>query len=260
MGGYEWVVIVLFVELVFALIGMAIGNTKGRLGAGFVLGLLLGAIGLIIIALMDRTAAEEARRTREVQRLNATGPASAPAGAVPSSSRGSAAGEGAQPRWSDLNDAARSDGDPNLILAVRRAEERFRTGLLGPRHWFFADGQWSFVGQIDNELIASNPREAAAIGADAGVTFDHDAAGGVVSITVRELTLTNPRPTRNVSDFIAATGAVLVSRVQPLEASPPEAATASVREALIELDSLRASNLITEQEHAAKRAEILARL
>lgn len=257
MNGYEWVLITLFVELVFGLIGIAIGNTKGRAAAGFVLGLLLGPIGLLITAVLDRTPAEEARRTREVQRLNGMSTASSPTRTAPSLRPGSPARGDGPPRWSDVNEAAQSDEDPDTIIAVRRAEERFRTGILGPHHWFFAEGSWSFVGQLDKELIASNPREAASVELAAGVTFEQNAAGDITSITLGGRTLTHPRPARNVSDFIAATEAVLVSRAQPPETSSSEI---SVREALIEVDGLRASNLITEQEHAAKRAEILARL
>jgi hypothetical protein len=41
-----------------ALVGMAIGNPKGRGGQGFVLGLLLGLIGIgIILCLKPRPAA-----------------------------------------------------------------------------------------------------------------------------------------------------------------------------------------------------------
>lgn len=42
-----------FLWILFAIIGLIIGNGKGRGGAGFALGLLLGPIGLIIIAVMQ---------------------------------------------------------------------------------------------------------------------------------------------------------------------------------------------------------------
>lgn len=45
--------VVLFVWLACGGIGAAIGNSKGRGGAGLALGLLLGIIGVIIIAVMS---------------------------------------------------------------------------------------------------------------------------------------------------------------------------------------------------------------
>ena len=44
--------IVVVVWVICALLGMWIGSTKGRATAGFFLGLLLGVIGLIIIAVL----------------------------------------------------------------------------------------------------------------------------------------------------------------------------------------------------------------
>ncbi len=49
----------------FGLIGRAIGEPKGRGGAGFALGVLLGFIGWIIAAVMEPTAEERIRRQHE---------------------------------------------------------------------------------------------------------------------------------------------------------------------------------------------------
>jgi len=55
--------------LISGLIGAAIGSTRGRSGAGFVLGAFLGFFGWIIVAMMGPTAAHEARRSAEVSAL-----------------------------------------------------------------------------------------------------------------------------------------------------------------------------------------------
>jgi hypothetical protein len=47
----------------------AIGNRKGRPGAGFLLGLFLGWIGVIIIAVIPPTRGELVRRERERQQI-----------------------------------------------------------------------------------------------------------------------------------------------------------------------------------------------
>jgi hypothetical protein len=49
------------VWLACGFVGMTIGESKGRSGTGFVLGLLLGVIGLVVIALMSPTPEAQAR-------------------------------------------------------------------------------------------------------------------------------------------------------------------------------------------------------
>lgn len=55
----------------FGLIGVAVGNSKGRPAAGFAYGALLGPIGLIIAAMMPKSAAMVERETRERLALEA---------------------------------------------------------------------------------------------------------------------------------------------------------------------------------------------
>jgi uncharacterized membrane protein YeaQ/YmgE (transglycosylase-associated protein family) len=60
----------LVIAIIFGLIGTAIGKGKGRAGAGWWLGFLLGIIGVIIIACMSETQehkVQEAQRQYEVQ-------------------------------------------------------------------------------------------------------------------------------------------------------------------------------------------------
>jgi hypothetical protein len=59
--------VILVVALVFGAIGSAIGSGKGRGTAGFWLGFFLGAIGLIIVAVMQPTPQAEAERLVQVQ-------------------------------------------------------------------------------------------------------------------------------------------------------------------------------------------------
>jgi hypothetical protein len=60
-------VVLLVVGLVVcAFIGKAIGDTKGRGGLGFVLGLVFGVVGLVVIALIHPTVEAQARRDRDL--------------------------------------------------------------------------------------------------------------------------------------------------------------------------------------------------
>jgi hypothetical protein len=52
-----------------ALVGLAIGNRKGRAFQGFVLGLLLSVIGILIIAFLPPTEEMKIRRAEEKMRF-----------------------------------------------------------------------------------------------------------------------------------------------------------------------------------------------
>ena len=52
-----------------ALIGLAIGNRKGRAGQGLLLGLLLSVIGILIIAFLPATEEMKMRRAQEKLRI-----------------------------------------------------------------------------------------------------------------------------------------------------------------------------------------------
>ncbi len=51
---------ILVLWIIFAVIATMIGSSKGRGGMGFILGLLLGLIGVIIIAVMPPTEEKQA--------------------------------------------------------------------------------------------------------------------------------------------------------------------------------------------------------
>jgi hypothetical protein len=58
------------IALACAFAGQAIGKSKGYPGAGFAIGLLLGVLGVVIVALLPKTEAAkaaEARRRYEAQ-------------------------------------------------------------------------------------------------------------------------------------------------------------------------------------------------
>ena len=66
-GAISGLVAVLVVALlVCAFIGMAVGNSKGRGGLGFLLGLVFGVFGLIVIAVLGPTPEAQARRDLQV--------------------------------------------------------------------------------------------------------------------------------------------------------------------------------------------------
>ena len=58
--------VLVVVWLACALFGFAIGSNKGRGGTGFVLGLLLGVIGVIVIAVMRPASETHTRRNQPV--------------------------------------------------------------------------------------------------------------------------------------------------------------------------------------------------
>lgn len=51
-----------------ALVGAAVGHTKGRATTGFVLGLVLGVIGVIVVASMEKTSQRLAAQSWEMHR------------------------------------------------------------------------------------------------------------------------------------------------------------------------------------------------
>jgi uncharacterized transporter YbjL len=55
--------------LLTALVGLAIGNRKGRAFQGFVLGLLLSVIGVLIVAFLPPTEEMKIRRAEEKARF-----------------------------------------------------------------------------------------------------------------------------------------------------------------------------------------------
>jgi hypothetical protein len=69
--------------LVSGVIGFAIGNSKGRGGAGLVLGLLLGFIGWIIVAVMRPSLEVEAKRMQQVAAIAQPPSGGVAAGLVP---------------------------------------------------------------------------------------------------------------------------------------------------------------------------------
>ena len=57
--------LVVSLSILTALIGVAIGNRKGRAVQGFLLGLLLSVIGIVIIAFLPPTEEMKIRRAQE---------------------------------------------------------------------------------------------------------------------------------------------------------------------------------------------------
>ena len=60
------VFVVIFAMIACALLGVAIGDTKGRSTIGFWLGVLLGPIGVVIVALTSPTPEAQAKYERNV--------------------------------------------------------------------------------------------------------------------------------------------------------------------------------------------------
>ena len=73
-GNFDGLLIFIFLAwTVFAIAGYHLGKSKGKATEGLLLGMFLGGIGLIIIAVMNPTPEIEAQRLMEVQRLMSVG-------------------------------------------------------------------------------------------------------------------------------------------------------------------------------------------
>lgn len=182
-------------------------------------------------------------------------------------------------RWALIQDAARRDRNQGARSAVQRAEERFRRGYLGPTAWFFSDGAWNFVALIDGKLVGASRDHAAEFPAEDPITFKTTKSGSVRSVTIGPAMMLDPRPRSEVErllDLAGANSADEFRELLPFETAfdsrldiAPSRGSAeagvsggvgSVRDALAQLEELKSAALITEQEYAAKRAEILGRL
>lgn len=255
--------------LILGAIGNAIGRTKGRPVAGFWLGFGLGPIGLIIIAVMDRTAEQEAAHMLAVQRGGDVRPnedfskwlnAAAPAASRPTP-------RAPDRRWSDVLAEAEADSKARTLNAAVQQARSLPWAVRGPGVWFFSDGVLNFVGIVDGRTIASNASRTTELASTATVTYQPTTAGEVLSITIGSTVLTNPRPARKAREFLTRVHAQPTDPVpapEPEPAEPTSVATQesapSVRASLIELAALRSEGLVSEEDYTAKRAEILSRL
>lgn len=72
-AGFTTIIVIAVAHwLLTAIITAIVADSKGRNGIGwFILGLLLGFVGLITVLLLSRTAENEARRNIEVQQRQA---------------------------------------------------------------------------------------------------------------------------------------------------------------------------------------------
>lgn len=181
--------------------------------------------------------------------------------------------------WADIQQAARSDPDSTRVRqAVFRAEREFRKRPQGPEVWFFADGNVNFVGQLDGAVIGSSPTDALRFTSVDGMTARRLVSGQLHSVMLDGQELLNPRPIDQVERLLSLhrVANVEFNAVEPTtqtqnadgfsdlpksEGDEVEAhADKSVGEALTQLADLKLANLVTAEEYAAKRAEILSRL
>lgn len=261
--------------LILGLIGQAIGQTKGRPVAGFWLGFGLGPIGLIIIAVMDRTAEREAAHVLAVQRQSEylpRGGSSRPADDFSQWLSGSSRTStrltpGAPDRWKDVIAAVQKDSEATTLSSAVQHAKSLTWTVRGPGVWFFADGDFTFVGIVDGRTVVSNQTRATELANTASITYQPTTAGGVHSVRIGNATLTNPRPANQAIQFLTRVCAQPTDPVTPPESDvpqPPAAANQepalSVRAALTELEALRSEGLVSEEDYATKRVEILSRL
>jgi hypothetical protein len=64
----EYVACWVFTVIISSMIGVALGDSRGRGGAGLALGFLLGPLGCLIVLLIPRTIDKEAERQLAVER------------------------------------------------------------------------------------------------------------------------------------------------------------------------------------------------
>jgi hypothetical protein len=250
------IVIWLVVAVLFGVVGLAIGKGKGRPGAGFWLGFTFGPIGLVIIAVLDRTPEAEARHQTAVRGVLQPTAHTSPA---------------RRAHFSEMREAAAGDPEADAIAeAISRAEQE-HWGERQPTSWFFADGYYRAVIHMDGRLRAASGLQYEDLlrpGVPRDVTYAATESGSVVWVRIGSRNFENPRPAKKVAAFLERTGGRQIEELSDLTSSVPSAVAepkegplaTSVRDALVELDQLKSDGLVTTDEYETKRAEILRRL
>jgi Short C-terminal domain len=268
-------------------VGLLIGRSKERPAAGFWLGLLLGWIGWIIIALMSRTPEAEARRHIAVaaasQRLagapGAPQPLPGPYGAQPSRR----APQTAESRRATDNVLAQirihANADPNGG-DVHAAIDRFASEKRPQRmvsDWFFAGGAFQFLCRYDGGLFASNQQMVRTLGTRAippVATYTANSDGTIVTATIDGMNFEGPHPQLNAARVLESLRATRVDAPPPpagglpapnhgsIPAAAPIPAPASIAaaDAIRTLRTLLDDGLIDQAEYDAKRREIIDRI
>lgn len=248
-----------------AVVGALIGKSKGRAGAGFVLGLLLGWIGWIIIALMSRSAEAEARYYVAVDahtRRLTGGPHEHTAS---QRSKGVTAGV-----LEAIRTAAYSDHDSNVLIQAIDRYGDAKHPQRRPSEWFFATCPFPFLVRMDGQLLACNSTDVRLVRANAPASYTVSRDGDIVSASIDGLPFQSLRPRPNSIRILEMLRAVAVVAPQSESAAPstqqspsPSATNPAVgapSEAIRTLQTLLEENLVSRDEFERKRQEILDRI
>jgi hypothetical protein len=249
------------------LIGALIGRGKGRTAAGFWLGLLLGWIGWIVIAVTSRTPQAEASRhvaiAAATQRLTGT-PPPAPTPSVRS-----------QRSTTDIlrpiRTIAFSDVEADLVTA---AIDRFAADKQPQRQlsdWVFATGQFPFLARYDGQIFACNSDGIWTLNSAASAEYSINTNGDITRGSIGREQFHALRPRQNALRFFQTLRAIQTEaepeaapapptqEPAPLAAASGQSMTAA-SEALRGLQSLLTEGLLTQDEFDVKRRQIIDRI
>lgn len=260
-------------------IGYAIGNTKGRGAAGFWLGMLLGWIGWIIVALLQPTVQWEAQRNLQVAAATSSSSASSRSAreTTPAARRNrSRAERDTSLRATESMRNASQDGskdDARRVTAINNFVEEVCPQK--PVHeWFMADGHFVATARTDGNLYLLSDTASRRVGFGADASFDETSDGQLLAATIEGVVLTNPRPDAKARALLDGLRARRVVRDPPSpepnvqETSrgagasepwtpPTTPAERTITQRLADLDQLRRDGLISDDEYADRRLRIL---
>jgi hypothetical protein len=278
--------VILVVALVFGAIGRAIGSGKGRGTAGFWLGFFLGAIGLIIVAVMQPTPQAEAERLVQVQAaLGGQQVRNMPQSIVRPGAAQSVDRSLSQwvpplnsQQWADALKAAAAQPRPQskqLESAIRAVSHRG-----GLRAWLFGfdeTGQTMLVLIFPDRIMMMECRDSGHVTSFAfgdidpiPIQIQRDAGGTISRLTISGTCFHRLTPSDAAASFVAVAAQlpwIAVTEVSNtmlgshLQTSPQGLVAAprlSVADELTKLARLKADGVLTDDEFAAQKAKLLS--
>lgn len=276
----EAIVVIIFLwAAVGAVVGYIIGSPKGRGADGLVLGLLLGWIGWIIVAVLQPSVEAQARRDVAVaaaaQRLGSTAsalraPQTSPGVARTStnSTRTRAELDGAKESVASIRAAVDNDEQATALGDVLARFELSVSPQRRVNEWMFAQGTTPvLVARYDGILYLADSHRVQRVGAHQPVSYTETATGALVSIDIAGNHFSNPRPPAQAKSLLTGMRALCTSNSADLpmpvtpDASTPEDDSVdragSIKSRLLTLDQLFSDGLISEDERTARRRAIL---
>lgn len=266
MRGVEVLLFVFIVWFVLGgVVGHIIGKSKGREVEGFWLGALLGWIGWIIVAVMQPSVEAQARRDMQVAQV-AQRISSPPSTGAPKKSLSRTDLNQALDNTSSLREEASRDPSASGVIA---AVNLFAEEVAPKRRvseWMFADGQFPLVVRHEGKVYLVSATRVRVARPGEQPSFDETPDGVLLGAMIDNTWLPGVRPDARARQFLGSMRASRTERPARDDevavstssvGSPTAVGGSSIRERLASLDDLRDDGVITDAEHAARRAAIL---